>query len=220
MMTENVNRDRSSGFFITFEGIDGCGKSTQARLLSENIAACALGDVLHTFEPGGWKGGIELRNLLLSGNISDFQTELLLFLADRSGHVDSVINPALEDGKIVICERYSDSTMAYQVWGRGGSLSFTERLIADCGFPVPDITIFLDLSVQEAERRLFNRGKKDVFEKCGIAFMERVSEGYRELARREPQRIVAVDAAKSEGEVAYALAKALRDRFSIFKNLR
>ena len=188
------------GLFITIEGLDGCGKSTQAARLADWLEARTGRGVLRTFEPGGWGGGA-LRSLILAGDVPDDRTELLLFLADRSGHLASVVLPALSEGRIVLCERYSDSTLAYQVWGRGLSEAFVATLIASCGFVTPDLTVLLDVDAGTAERRLEGRGSSDRIESTGRAFMTRVAEGYRELALRSPERIVAVDAAGTEDEV-------------------
>ncbi|MDQ6984189.1 MAG: dTMP kinase, partial [Ghiorsea sp.] len=149
----------SKGKFITFEGGDGSGKTTQ---LSRTVAWLkAQGkDVLQTFEPGDTPLGKELRRLLLSGEfIPAAQSELLLFLADRAQHVQEVIAPALEAGKWVVCDRYTDSTLAYQLAGR--ALQDTPQLRdmlkwAECGCE-PDVTIWLDLSVQDAAGRMASR---------------------------------------------------------------
>ncbi len=110
---------RSNGVFLTLEGIDGCGKTTQARILVGNLAS-RFGDdaVLWTKEPGGWTGGEKIRDLLLKHGMQHPLSELFLFLADRCEHIREVVAPALEAGKIVVCERYTDSTLAYQSWGR------------------------------------------------------------------------------------------------------
>lgn len=197
----------SRGLFVTIEGIDGCGKSTQAARLADWLEARTGCGVLRTFEPGGWGGGA-LRSLIMAGDVPDDLTELLLFLADRSGHLASVVLPALSEGRIVLCERYSDSTLAYQVWGRGLSEAFVASLIASCGFLAPDLTVLLDIDAGTAERRLGGRGGADRIESAGNAFMARVAEGYRELARRSPERIVAVDAAGTEDEVGARIESA------------
>ena len=202
-----------TGVFVTLEGIDGCGKSTQAGRLARAIAE-RLGPqaVLRTFEPGDWGGGAALRRLLLGEEVRDGRTELLLFLADRSGHLESVVTPALSESKVVICERYSDSTLAYQCWGRGLSLDLVKRFLECCHFIEPDVTVLLDLDPAEAERRLGRRGSPDRIESDGRSFMERVSAGYRELARLHPERIVKVDAARSEDEVAASVEAAICSR--------
>lgn len=197
------------GPFITIEGIDGCGKSTQSGRLAAWLGAWLGRGVLRTFEPGGWGGGA-LRSLILGGDVPDDRTELLLFLADRSGHLASVVAPALSEGRIVLCERYSDSTLAYQVWGRGLPERWVASLIDSCNFITPDLTILLDIDPGTAACRLGRRGEADRIEAAGGAFMARVAEGYRELARRAPERFVAVDAAGTEDEVAARIESAVR----------
>ncbi|MBR1672990.1 MAG: dTMP kinase, partial [Fretibacterium sp.] len=122
------------GPFITLEGIDGCGKSTQASHLARWLEGRGW-NVERTFEPGGWNGGRALRSLVLEGEVTGAETELLLFLADRSGHLASVVRPALAAGRAVLCERYSDSTWAYQVGGRGLDPVKVRGLMELCGFP-------------------------------------------------------------------------------------
>lgn len=200
---------RNGGLFVTIEGLDGCGKSTQAARLAGWLEARTGRGVLRTFEPGGWGGGA-LRSLILGGEVPDDRTELLLFLADRSGHLASVVRPALSEGRIVLCERYSDSTLAYQVWGRGLPEAFVAPLIEACGFAEPDLTVLLDIDAPTAERRLGRRGEADRIESAGGGFMARVAEGYRELARRSPGRIVVVDAAGTEDEVSARIESAVR----------
>ena len=202
---------REGGLFVTIEGLDGCGKSTQAARLAAALEAWTGRGVLRTFEPGGWGGGA-LRSLILGGDVPDDRTELLLFLADRSGHLASVVRPALLQGRTVLCERYSDSTLAYQVWGRGLPEAFVAPLIAACGFLEPDLTVLLDIDAGTAERRLGRRGGPDRIESAGGGFMARVAEGYRELARRSPERIVAVDALGTEDAVAARIESAVRGR--------
>ena len=188
--------------FITLEGIDGSGKSTQAALLAEWLEAETGRPVLRTFEPGGWEAGQALRELILHGHIPDAATELLLFLADRKGHLAEVVLPALAAGQIVLCERYTDSTRAYQAGGRGVTPAFLEPLLAACDFPVPDLTIFLDLPPRTAAKRLADRGGGDRFEASGLEFMERVARAYAEIARREPRRVLEVPAAGAPEDVA------------------
>jgi dTMP kinase len=192
------------GAFITIEGIDGCGKSTQAARLCEWLeSVLGNGNVLRTFEPGGWDGGPSLRRLLLDGVALTPRTELLLFLADRSGHVDSEVLPALNRGRWVVCERYTDSTLAYQSWGRGIAAEEIEGLLEWCRFPIPDMTILLDVDEKTARSRLNFRGKLDRMESGAEAdFTARVALGYKELAERYPERIVVVDATADVERVA------------------
>jgi dTMP kinase len=210
-MAETTGR----GVFVTFEGIDGCGKSTQAASLCDRLERDGK-RVLRTFEPGDWEGGAPLRRLLLEGTPLSARTELLLFLADRSGHWDAKIAPALAEGRWVVCERYTDSTLAYQSWGRGVPLGELEGLLRWCRFPEPDWTFFLDIGEEEAAARLRRRGGRDRIEAEGERdFMTRVARGYRELAKRNPGRIVAVDAgADAEsvtGRIFGSLARRLRE---------
>ena len=200
------------GLFVTVEGIDGCGKTTQAARLAGWLEARTGRGVLRTFEPGGWSGGSVLRPLILGRDVPDDRTELLLFLADRSGHLASVVLPALSEGRIVLCERYSDSTLAYQIWGRGLSEAFVVSLMEPCGFVRPDLTVLLDLDAAAAGRRLNLRGGADRIEAAGGSFMARVAEGYRELARREPGRFAVVDAGGTEDEVADRVEAAVEAR--------
>jgi dTMP kinase len=197
----------SRGLFITIEGIDGCGKSTQAERLCEWLDGTAEDPgwkkVLRTFEPGGWRGGESLRRLLLDGTHLTSRTELLLFLADRSGHLETEIVPALFAGRWVVCERYTDSTLAYQSWGRGLALHEVEGFQNGCRFQVPDLTILLDIGAPAARARLERRGRLDRIESEPGAegFMARVAQGYGELAKRYPERIAVIDAALDARQV-------------------
>ncbi|MCF0247152.1 MAG: dTMP kinase, partial [Synergistes sp.] len=166
--------------FITFEGIDGSGKSTQAKMLFEYLNK--NGEALLTREPGGWEGGETLRKAVLSGSLRHRWSEFFLFMLDRAEHIARVIEPAAASGKHVICERYHDSTLAYQAWGRElpkePLLAFSELV----EFPVPDVTIFLKISPDKALSRAGKRGALDSFEKEGVSFMEKIHRGYCELA--------------------------------------
>lgn len=202
--------------FITFEGIDGCGKSTQAKkladLLKENNKPALL-----TREPGGWDGGNILRNMVLSGSLKHPWSELFLFMLDRAEHIASVINPALDAGGSVICERYHDSTLAYQVWGRGLPYGIIESLACVSGFPVPDCTVLFDLPVDTAVCRTAKRGELDSFEQEGRIFMSKIREGYLELSRKEPNRWLVIDcSSKNEEEVFLLLIESLAKRGLMF----
>jgi dTMP kinase len=217
-----TGRDEAArGLFITIEGIDGSGKSTQAELLCKWLDETAKepgrreqGKVLRTFEPGGWSGGELLRRLLLGGIPMTPRTELLLFLADRSGHLDTEIVPALLAGRRVVCERYTDSTLAYQSWGRGIDLHEVEGLLNWCRFRAPDLTILLDIEPAAARARLEQRGRLDRIESESEkeGFMARVARGYRELAERHPERIVVFDASLDVGEVFSGVRECLLRR--------
>jgi dTMP kinase len=192
------------GLFITVEGIDGCGKSTQARRIRQWLEGTfGCGRVLQTFEPGGWSEGVLLRRVLLRGGALTPRTELLLFLADRSGHLDAAISPALASGRWVVCERYTDSTLAYQSWGRGIPLQEINELLGWCHFRTPDMTVLLDIDEETAKSRLAERRELDRIESGSddAGFMGRVARGYRELAKRNSDRIVVVNGAMDVEEV-------------------
>lgn len=192
------------GAFITFEGIEGCGKTTQIRKAADFLRRNNL-DVLLTEEPGGSPLGAELRRILLNRNKSlsvSVRSEVLLFLADRAQHVDEVIRPALEQGCVVLCDRYSDATIAYQGYGRGLDL---DTVISLDGFSSlclkPDLTFLLDLPAGEGLKRAFHRiagnnapEAEDRFENEDMAFHSRVRNGYLSLARSEPERFRIIDA--------------------------
>lgn len=180
-----------ASIFITLEGIDGSGKSTQARLLLDWVRRQGR-RVRLTREPGGTEVGAQLRGMVLSpDNRITPEAELFLYLADRSLHVAQVVRPALEAGEIVICERHTDSTLAYQGYGRGLDLELLRRLnrLATGGL-LPDLTIVLDITPSQAR---LDATRLDRLESEGKEFGERVAEGFRALARAEPQRIGLVD---------------------------
>ena len=180
------------GLFITFEGADGCGKTTQIRLLDEYLKKHGYDTVL-TREPGAKGLGEKLREILLNydGDVSP-NCESFLFLADRAQHVDCIIKPAVESGKIVLCDRHTDSTVAYQGYGRGLDLNRINLLnnIATDGLK-PDITIVFDIDVETSMQRV---GKeKDRMESAGVEFFNRVRQGYIEIAQNEPDRVKLID---------------------------
>jgi dTMP kinase len=191
--TNHIIRGLVAGIFITFEGIDGSGKSTQLRLLA-NYLRLQGGDVLVTREPGGTSVGLRLRAALLDAQEQvDPLTELLVFAADRAQHVRRVLRPALEVGQIVISDRYADATRAYQGAGRG----FSEELISEIiqlatGGLTPDLTLLFDLSVTQSSARTRRRseGKQagDRLDLEAAEFHNRVREAYLTLAKMEPER--------------------------------
>ena len=168
--------------FITIEGIDGCGKSTQAKRLGIWLKAKTGRKTICTFEPGGYPDGKRLRKFILSGEGFAPLAELLLFLADRAEHVNSIILPELKDGHNVICERYNDSTLAYQCGGHGLNAEHVMSIISSCKFPEPDIKIMLEINPELAYSRVLQRHNlNDKFESEGLSLMKRVSDFYRTL---------------------------------------
>lgn len=176
--------------FISFEGIDGAGKSTLANRLAGWLTASNLPATL-THEPGGTELGKSIRNLVLSTPAST-QAEFLLYAADRAEHAQTLIWPNLEAGNFVICDRYLDSSLAYQGYGRGLDLAWIRTVSKD--LPVPQLTFLLDLPPPTGLQRQKQHNK---FEALGIDFLERVRQGYLEIAREEPERIVVLDALNS-----------------------
>ncbi len=184
------------GVFLTLEGLDGSGKSTQGKLLARFLEERGL-KVRLTREPGG---GIEGVRLLLRGDLSP-EAEYLLFSADRAEHVRKVLLPALEEGAFVVSDRYLDSSLAYQGFGRGLPLPWLMEVAERATLGLrPHLTFLLDLPPEEALKRI--RGKaKDRFEEEGLAFFRRVREGYLYLAQLEPHRFAVLDATRSVEEV-------------------
>lgn len=188
------------GLFITFEGPDGCGKTTQMKLLAEYLEKKGEKVVL-TREPGGKGLGEKVREILLNydGEVSD-RCESFLFLADRAQNIDIIVNPAVKAGKIVLCDRHIDSTVAYQGYGRGLDIERINMLnnLATNG-KKPDLTFVFDVDVETSMKRV---GKeKDRMESAGVEFHNRVRQGYLELAKQEPNRIKVIDATKSIEEI-------------------
>jgi dTMP kinase len=196
------------GKFITFEGLDGTGKSTQLRKLARALRGADF-KVVETREPGGTSTGEKIRRVLLDSSTNDLSplAEMALMFASRAQHIAEVIQPALEQGSIVLCDRFTDSTEAYQGSGRKlGSDSVLELHRVLCGNLQPDLTILLDSDAasslgrarrrnQRASRnRSGGHGDENRFEQETRAFFARVREGYLAIAAREPQRVVAVDA--------------------------
>jgi dTMP kinase len=200
--------------FITFEGVEGSGKTTQIGFLSQYLFKKGIPFVV-TREPGGSPIGSELRKLLLSEESKiNRTTELLLYLAERSEHIEKVILPAIESGKIVLCDRFSDATRAYQIYGRKLEREEVENLIyfATNGLE-PDLTLLLRLDPERALSRARRRDKANLFsegkfESYDLDFHRRVYEGY-ELLAKEYQRIKVIDATGEKGDVFQEILKAL-----------
>jgi dTMP kinase len=188
--------------FVTFEGIEGSGKSTQAKLLYEWLLDSGRKVVL-TREPGGTPAAEELREFVLKDREEDFPpfSELCLYLAARGFHVKNLIRPALLEGAIVICDRFSDSTLAYQGYGRGISVELIERMNREATEGLkPTVTFLLDLPVEVALARIKEK-RKDRLEKEELPFHERVREGFLKIAEKEPERFVLIDATKPAKEI-------------------
>ena len=200
---------------ITFEGADGTGKSTQIRALESYLIQRGYSCVV-TREPGGTALGKLIRKVLLEGEGHEIasSTELFLYLADRAQHVNDVILPAIKAGKIVLCDRFTDSTIAYQGYGRGIELSLLRQLnhIADHGLR-PDLTVLFDcpplvgLARTAGRQSETGRRQEDRFEREKMEFHEKVRAGFLEIARAEPQRFRIIDATRSIEEVTLALKK-------------
>lgn len=190
----------TQGLFITFEGPDGCGKTTQMNLLAQYFEKKGKKVVL-TREPGGKGLGEKVREILLNynGEVSD-RCESFLFLADRAQNIDIIVKPAVKQGEIVLCDRHIDSTVAYQGYGRGLDINEINMLNnLATGGKKPDLTLVFDVDVETSMKRV---GKeKDRMESAGIDFHNRVRNGYLELAKQEPTRIKVLDATKTIEEI-------------------
>ena len=192
------------GLFITFEGIDGCGKSTQCELLKNYLEGLGK-EFIFVREPGGTVIGERIREILLDKKNTQMnaRTELLLFEAARAQITEEVIKPALSEGKTVLCDRFFDSSSAYQGMARGMGMDFVSDLnMAATGGLKPDITFFFDISAEEALARRGKRGEaSDRIELAGIKFQEDVRQGYLELAAVSEGRIVTIDATLGIDEI-------------------
>jgi dTMP kinase len=196
--------------FVTFEGLDGSGKTTQATLLAARLEADGE-TVVATREPGGTELGERIRDLLLHGGQVAPWAEALLYAAARAQHVDEVIRPALERGAAVLCDRYVDSSVAYQGVARGLGLERVLELNLDAvGGLLPERTFLLELDPRSVHDRI--GGEHDRLEREGLEFHGRVAAGYRELAERFPERIVVLDATRPAKELAEEVYGALRVR--------
>jgi dTMP kinase len=201
-----------SGLFITFEGGEASGKSTQVKRLERRLVGTGR-KVLTVHEPGYTQIGTAIRQLILhanEGNLMRNETELLLFAAGRAQLVGEVVRPALERGLVVLSDRFYDSTTVYQGFGRGLDVTFIKSLnefaVGACH---PDRTFLLDLDVEESRVRLIRRvrpvGRQDRIEQLTKDFFERVRRGYLEIARTEPDRVKVIDASRTEDQVEEAI---------------
>ena len=187
----------TQGRFITFEGGEGTGKSTQVARLVERLRARDL-EVVQTREPGGSQGAEEIRNLALNGDAGRWSatTETLLMFAARSDHLERTIRPALAAGRWVVCDRFADSSRAYQGAGGGTPADFIETLdAAIVGSTQPDLTLVFDLPVEVGLERAFGRGLFETrFESKGLEFHERLRRGFLAIAAAHPERCIVIDA--------------------------
>lgn len=202
------------GKFVTFEGCDGSGKSTQLRLLSDYLAK---ENVPHIFtrEPGGGKISEAIREILLNGTNSEMtdDCEALLYAAARMQHLADRVEPALAEGKLVVCDRYVDSSLAYQAYARGLGVDFVSQINAQALKKYrPDVTIFIDLTPEAAFKRKHGADENDRLEQAGMAFHRRVYAGYKTLAEQEPDRIVCVDGNKTPQEIFADVLAILRSK--------
>jgi dTMP kinase len=206
-----------NGKLIVFEGVEGCGKTSQMQLCYEWLQSLGV-SVVVTREPGGTELGLHLRQILLDkaeNKLISEVTELLLYAADRSQHVAEELKPHLAAGKYILCDRYTDSTTAYQGYGRGLNMNLIQQLnsIATGGLE-SDLTIWLDVDVEVGLAR--KKGDKfDRIEQETIAFHHRVQQGYTELAASYPQRIIRVDGNLSQEAVQTVIQEVLIEKLSV-----
>ena len=194
--------------FVTFEGLDGCGKSTQARLLARTMEEEGV-DVVSTREPGGTPLGEAIRDLVLHGDHVAPWAEAALYAAARAQHVDELIRPALARGATVICDRYLDSSVAYQGAGRGLGVEEVLALnLTVVGGLLPDRTFLVEIDAETASARV--GGVRDRIERAGTDLWARVEEAYRALAARYPERYVVVDGRRPIPEIAAEIRDHLR----------
>ena len=203
---------KNKGFFITFEGIDGSGKSTQIKSLAKSLKNFGF-DIIITREPGGSVGGEEIRNLLLQGDINRWsaETEILLFTAARRDHLERIISPALQNGKIVICDRFTDSTRMYQGM-RGPKLrDLVDKLTDEVINCDPDLTIVIDIDPEISLKRAKSRKTvEERFEDFGVDLQKNMRKGFIELSKEFSSRIEVVNGHQSVDDLA-------KDIFSVVK---
>lgn len=204
-----------AGRFVTFEGVDGAGKSTQLRRLAAALRGTGA-EIVETREPGGSPGAEAIRSLLVDGAPGRWsaETELLLFTAARRDHLERVIGPALARGATVLCDRYVDSTRAYQSAGRGADRALIDALHARLIGRDPDLTLILDLDPDAALTRGLAAGGAERFERFGADFRRRLREAFRAIAAAEPARCVLIDAAGDAAAVAARIRAAFDRRFA------
>jgi dTMP kinase len=204
------------GSFITFEGIDGSGKSTQARKLAEHLQANGR-EVILTREPGGSKGAEEIRALVLQGEPDRWsaETEILLFTAARRDHLERTIVPAIEAGKVVICDRFADSTRMYQGLSRGDLRGQVDQLHKLMIGREPDMTILIDMDSDTGlSRALSRQGVEERFENFGADLQAQMRAGFLSLAKEFKERFVVINGARSIGEVSEDVCQTVDDHLT------
>ena len=200
--------NRASGIFVSFEGIDGSGKSTQARALADTLRRAGH-EIVLTREPGGADGAEAIRRLLVEGDPDRWspETEILLFNAARRDHLERTIQPALDAGRIVISDRFADSTRVYQGAARASLRPLVDQLHALVIGLEPDLTFVIDMDPGDAlARGLARRSGEDRFEDLGLGFQQRLRAGFLELAAAEPDRMRVIDGARAMAEVSAGIA--------------
>mgnify|MGYP000456951183 CR=1 FL=1 len=209
-----------SGKLITFEGLDGCGKSTQLEKANDWLSEKGF-TVQTTREPGGTVIGLQIRNILLNPEHEELQpeSELLLYLADRIQHLQESILPEIAAGKIVLCDRFHDSTVAYQGYGRGLDLISIESIVEHCIKPyAPDLTILLNISPETVAARLNRRqehAEKDRLDSESLSFFTRVAQGFEELSAAEPERFVCLNGEQEIEVIHQEIIDAFQQRLRI-----
>ena len=207
-------KETRTGKFITFEGCDGSGKSTQIKKLAAYLTEQGIPFIV-TREPGGGKISEAIRSIILDGRNSEMtdECEALLYAASRVQHLNDRVEPALSQGKLVVCDRYVDSSLAYQGYARGLGVDFVSNINAYALEKyLPDVTIFIDLTPEAAFRRKHGADENDRLEQAGMAFHQRVYEGYKQLAAAYPQRFVCVDGNKTPNEIFAEVLSVLKER--------
>ena len=211
---------RKRGFLLSFEGIEGCGKTTQLRRLAHRLRSLGY-LVIETREPGGSPISEQIRTVLLdTGNRGiDARCELLLYLASRAQHLTDVIRPSMEKGALVLCDRYADATLAYQGFGRrlGGPVIRQLNGFASGGL-VPNLTILLDIPVALGLERKRRAGGLDRLDLEGAAFHRTVRKGYLRIAQQEPRRVQVIDGAAPVDQVTEAVQRIVEGRLRTSKN--
>ena len=213
----NAASANSPGRFITLEGGEGAGKSTQIKVVKDYLVSRGI-DVVVTREPGGTAEGQEIRNLLVSGDKDKWSplSETLLILADRAAHLERVIRPALAEGKYVVCDRFFDSTRAYQGIAGGLGLEVIHNLQQPVlGTTLPDVTLLLDIDPEKGLSRAQERGGDLRFESKTLAYHQTLRQAFLDFAKQEPERMVVIDADRDIEAVSTDIITVLGERLDV-----